>query len=60
MRIKAQISIFIDVLRIQYYHDTLTNAFTETAMGTSLHNLGEFQQQYQKAIDRMNELFVYR
>ncbi|XP_018364292.1 PREDICTED: cytochrome P450 4C1-like isoform X2 [Trachymyrmex cornetzi] len=36
------------------------NALCETAMGISLKNLGEFQQQYLKAIHQMGELFVYR
>ncbi|KAG5318678.1 MTND dioxygenase, partial [Pseudoatta argentina] len=31
-----------------------------TAMGTSLKDLGELQQQYLKAIHRIGELFVYR
>ncbi|XP_018377499.1 PREDICTED: cytochrome P450 4C1-like [Trachymyrmex cornetzi] len=36
------------------------NALCETAMGISLKDLGEFQQQYLKAVRRMGELFVYR
>ncbi|XP_011883813.1 PREDICTED: cytochrome P450 4C1-like [Vollenhovia emeryi] len=36
------------------------NAICETAMGTSLKSLGEFQQQYRQAVHRMGELFVYR
>ncbi|KYQ51354.1 Cytochrome P450 4C1 [Trachymyrmex zeteki] len=36
------------------------NAICETSMGTSLKDLGEFQQQYRKAIHQMGELFIYR
>ncbi|XP_011701315.1 PREDICTED: cytochrome P450 4C1-like [Wasmannia auropunctata] len=36
------------------------NAICETAMGTSLENLGALQQQYQKALCRMTELYYYR
>ncbi|XP_011699620.1 PREDICTED: cytochrome P450 4C1-like isoform X2 [Wasmannia auropunctata] len=36
------------------------NAICETAMGTSLQDLGEFQQQYRKAVHQMGELHVYR
>ncbi|KAG5305990.1 CP4C1 protein, partial [Acromyrmex insinuator] len=36
------------------------NAICETAMGTSLKDSGEFQQQYLKAIRQISELFVYR
>jgi len=33
---------------------------TETAMGTSLQNMGEFQQQYRQAIHEMGNILVYR
>ncbi|XP_029157491.1 cytochrome P450 4C1-like [Nylanderia fulva] len=36
------------------------NAICETAMGVSLKNLGEFQQQYRNAIHEIIELIVYR
>ncbi|XP_025266593.1 cytochrome P450 4C1-like [Camponotus floridanus] len=36
------------------------NAICETAMGVSLQNLGEFQQQYRNAIHEIIELLVYR
>ncbi|XP_071578166.1 cytochrome P450 4C1-like isoform X3 [Temnothorax nylanderi] len=32
----------------------------ETAMGTSLRGLGDFQQQYREAVHRMGELLIYR
>ncbi|XP_011705501.1 PREDICTED: cytochrome P450 4C1-like, partial [Wasmannia auropunctata] len=36
------------------------NAICETAMGSSLRNLGAFEQQYRKAVHRIGELFAYR
>ncbi|XP_071646079.1 cytochrome P450 4C1-like [Temnothorax longispinosus] len=43
-----------------FIDDTFTNAFAETAMGTSLRGLGDFQQQYREAVHRMGKLFTYR
>jgi len=40
--------------------NTFTNVFAETAMGTSLQDLGVFQQQYREAVHRMGELAIYR
>jgi len=40
--------------------DIFTNVFAETAMGTSLQDLGAFQQQYREAVHQMGELTVYR
>ncbi|XP_011873047.1 PREDICTED: cytochrome P450 4C1-like [Vollenhovia emeryi] len=36
------------------------NAICETAMGTSLQGLGEFQQRYREAVHRIGELLVHR
>ncbi|KAL0134211.1 hypothetical protein PUN28_001196 [Cardiocondyla obscurior] len=40
-------------------HHTL-NAICETAMGTSLQEMGEFQQQYREAVHEMGKIFIYR
>uniref|UniRef100_UPI003B642336 cytochrome P450 4C1-like n=1 Tax=Monomorium pharaonis TaxID=307658 RepID=UPI003B642336 len=36
------------------------NAICETAMGTSLQNMGEFQQRYRQAIHEMGNILFYR
>ncbi|XP_011638786.1 cytochrome P450 4C1-like [Pogonomyrmex barbatus] len=40
-------------------HHTL-NAICETAMGISLENMGEFQQQYRKVVHEMGDILIYR
>ncbi|KYN45211.1 Cytochrome P450 4C1, partial [Trachymyrmex septentrionalis] len=51
---------FIIVKDLSFISEYTLNAICESAMGTSLKELGEFQQQYRKAIHRMSELIVYR
>ncbi|TGZ36221.1 Uncharacterized protein DBV15_07407 [Temnothorax longispinosus] len=49
-----------EIYMIILSYDTFTNAFAETAMGTSLRGLGDFQQQYREAVYQMGELLAYR
>ncbi|KAL6259147.1 hypothetical protein P5V15_009069 [Pogonomyrmex californicus] len=49
----------IDDLTSLISHHTL-NAICETAMGTSLHEMNEFQAQYRQAIHKMGEIIMYR
>ncbi|XP_071647093.1 cytochrome P450 4C1-like isoform X3 [Temnothorax longispinosus] len=45
---------------VPFFSEHTLNAICETAMGTSLRGLGDFQQQYREAVHRMGELFIYR
>ncbi|XP_011878377.1 PREDICTED: cytochrome P450 4C1-like, partial [Vollenhovia emeryi] len=45
---------------LPFFSEHTLNAICETAMGTSIKSLGEFQQQYRQAVYRIGELFVYR
>ncbi|XP_024892876.1 cytochrome P450 4C1-like isoform X2 [Temnothorax curvispinosus] len=45
---------------VPFFSEHTLNAICETAMGTSLRGLGDFQQQYREAVHRMGELLVYR
>ncbi|NP_001291531.1 cytochrome P450 4C1-like precursor [Solenopsis invicta] len=45
---------------VPFISEYTLNAICETAMGTSLQEMGSFQQQYRKAVHRMGELLVYR
>ncbi|XP_071652110.1 cytochrome P450 4C1-like [Temnothorax longispinosus] len=49
----------IDDLMLFVSHHTL-NAICETAMGTSLQDMGEFQQQYREAVHEMGNIILYR
>ncbi|XP_071578167.1 cytochrome P450 4C1-like isoform X4 [Temnothorax nylanderi] len=51
-------SLLYDVLHPWFSNGLLTSG--ETAMGTSLRGLGDFQQQYREAVHRMGELLIYR
>lgn len=42
------------------YQLILVNVFAETAMGTSLLEMGEFQQKYREAVHDMSKIIVYR
>ncbi|XP_011705160.1 PREDICTED: cytochrome P450 4C1-like, partial [Wasmannia auropunctata] len=45
---------------IPFLSEHTLNAICETAMGTSVQDLGAFQQRYKKAFLRINELVIYR
>ncbi|TGZ38590.1 hypothetical protein DBV15_11251, partial [Temnothorax longispinosus] len=45
---------------VPFFSAHTLNAICETAMGTSLRGLGDFQQQYREAVHRMGELLIYR
>ncbi|XP_029157489.1 cytochrome P450 4C1-like isoform X1 [Nylanderia fulva] len=45
---------------VPFISEYTLNAICETAMGVSLKNLGEFQQQYRKTIHEIIELVVHR
>ncbi|XP_024891880.1 cytochrome P450 4C1-like [Temnothorax curvispinosus] len=45
---------------VPFFSEHTLNAICETAMGTSLRGLGDFQQQYREAVHQMGELVVYR
>ncbi|XP_072762553.1 uncharacterized protein [Anoplolepis gracilipes] len=45
---------------IPFISEHTLNAICETAMGISLQQLGQFQQQYRNAIHDMSELLIYR
>ncbi|XP_011879950.1 PREDICTED: cytochrome P450 4C1-like, partial [Vollenhovia emeryi] len=45
---------------VPFFSEHTLNAICETAMGTSLQDLGEFQHQYRKAVYRIGELMYYR
>ncbi|XP_011701419.1 PREDICTED: cytochrome P450 4C1-like isoform X1 [Wasmannia auropunctata] len=45
---------------VSFFSEHTLNAICETAMGTSLRNFDEYQQQYRKAVHQMGELFAYR
>ncbi|XP_071578155.1 cytochrome P450 4C1-like isoform X2 [Temnothorax nylanderi] len=45
---------------VPFFSEHTLNAICETAMGTSLRGLGDFQQQYREAVHRMGELLIYR
>ncbi|KAL6262133.1 hypothetical protein P5V15_007232 [Pogonomyrmex californicus] len=52
-------TLIIDDLRNFISQHTL-NAICETAMGISLENMGEFQQQYRKVVHEMGDILIYR
>ncbi|XP_071647081.1 cytochrome P450 4C1-like isoform X2 [Temnothorax longispinosus] len=45
---------------VPFFSEHTLNAICETAMGTSLRGLGDFQQQYREAVHKMGELLTYR
>ncbi|XP_039306246.1 cytochrome P450 4C1 isoform X2 [Solenopsis invicta] len=45
---------------VPFISEYTLNAICETAMGTSLQEMGSFQQEYRKAVHRMGELLFYR
>ncbi|KYN01906.1 Cytochrome P450 4C1, partial [Cyphomyrmex costatus] len=45
---------------ISFVSEYTLNAICETAMGTSLRDHGDFQQQYREATFRMTEIITYR
>ncbi|XP_024890530.1 cytochrome P450 4C1-like [Temnothorax curvispinosus] len=45
---------------VPFFSEHTLNAICETAMGTSLRGLGDFQQQYREAVHQMGELLIYR
>ncbi|XP_071582126.1 cytochrome P450 4C1-like isoform X1 [Temnothorax nylanderi] len=45
---------------VPFFSEHTLNAICETAMGTSLRGLGDFQQQYREAVHRMGEFLAYR
>ncbi|XP_024868675.1 cytochrome P450 4C1-like, partial [Temnothorax curvispinosus] len=45
---------------VPFLSEYTLNAICETAMGTSLRGLGDFQQQYREAVHKMGELLTYR
>ncbi|XP_071571005.1 cytochrome P450 4C1-like isoform X2 [Temnothorax nylanderi] len=45
---------------VPFFSEYTLNAICETAMGTSLRGLGDFQQQYREAVHQMGELLTYR
>ncbi|XP_024875517.1 cytochrome P450 4C1-like isoform X1 [Temnothorax curvispinosus] len=45
---------------VPFFSEHTLNAICETAMGTSLQGLGEFQQRYRKAVNRMGKLVTHR
>ncbi|XP_036145804.1 cytochrome P450 4C1 isoform X3 [Monomorium pharaonis] len=45
---------------VPFISEHTLNAICETAMGTSLQEMGTFQQQYRRAVHRMGELCVHR
>ncbi|XP_072762321.1 cytochrome P450 4C1-like isoform X2 [Anoplolepis gracilipes] len=50
----------IVVKDLSFVNEYTLNAICETAMGISLQNFGEFQQNYQNAIHTIMELIIYR
>ncbi|XP_071570996.1 cytochrome P450 4C1-like isoform X2 [Temnothorax nylanderi] len=45
---------------VPFFSEHTLNAICETAMGTSLWGLGDFQQQYREAVHQMGEFLAYR
>lgn len=45
---------------LKYLHSRNKYIFAETAMGTSLHDMSEQQQEYREAVHQMSKIISYR
>ncbi|NP_001165985.1 cytochrome P450 4AB4 precursor [Nasonia vitripennis] len=58
LKTKASDGPIIDLL--QFSTNYTLNVICETAMGTSLHGMEEFQEKYRNAIHKMGDVLIYR